>query len=222
MSTFAGKAIKYFLSLESPTDLPENIITINPYKKPEVQTVVGQFFNKFYNDSKNRLFVYGINPGRFGGGLTGIAFTDPVALSEDCEIINNLGTRRELSSRFIYTLIHEFGGAQKFFGQVYLTALYPLAILKDGKNYNYYDNPALYMALRKHIENSIKEQRKLGARKDIAISLGKRNAKYLKKINNEHGFFNEIRVLDHPRYIMQYKLKHMDKYLKDYLSAMGN
>jgi hypothetical protein len=222
MSTFAYKAIKYFLSLKSPADLPENIITINPFLKPEVQIVVRRFFNKYFNDSKNRLFVYGINPGRFGGGLTGISFTDPVALREDCGIKNNLGTRRELSSKFVYTLISEFGGAQKFFKQFYLTALYPLAILRNGKNYNYYDRHDLYKALIQHIENSIKEQLQLGARRDIALSLGKKNAMLLKEINDEYGFFNEIRTLDHPRYIMQYKLKYLNKYLKDYLSAMGS
>jgi len=222
MSTFAEKAIKYFLSLKAPANLPENIVAINPYQESEVKTAVKHFFKKYFSDSKNRLFVFGINPGRFGGGLTGIAFTDPVALSEECGIKNNLGTRRELSSKFVYNLIGEFGGAQKFFGQVYLTALYPLAILRDGKNYNYYDHPALYRALKKHIEGSIREQLKFRARNDIAISLGKKNARYLREINDEHKFFNEIRVLDHPRYIMQYKLKHMDKYLKDYLSAMSS
>jgi hypothetical protein len=60
-----------------------------------------------------------------------------------------------------------------------------------------------------------------GARKDFAISLGQKNAIFLKEINNEYNFFNEIRVLDHPRYIMQYKLKRLKKYLKDYLSAIS-
>jgi hypothetical protein len=222
MSTFADRVIKYFLGLKAPTSLPENINTINPFQNPEVQIVVKGFFNKYFNDSKNRLFVYGINPGRFGGGLTGISFTDPVALEEDCGIKNDLGTRRELSSKFIYILINEFGGTQRFFEQFYLTALYPLAILRNGKNYNYYDGAALYKALKPHIIIAIKEQIKFGARKDIVISLGKKNALYLKEINAEYNFFNKIRVLDHPRYIMQYKLKHLNKYLGDYLSVMSN
>ena len=222
MITFADKAIKYFLNLKSPAGLPENIHAINPFQKLEVQTVVEKFFNKYFNDSKSRLFVFGINPGRFGGGLTGIAFTDPVALREECGIKNDLGNRRELSSKFIYQLISEFGGVRKFFVRFYLTALYPLAILSGGKNYNYYDQPDLYEALKPHIKNAIQEQLMFGARKDIAISLGKKNAKFLKEINAEYQFFDEIRVLDHPRYIMQYKLKHLSKYMKYYLSVMGN
>lgn len=221
MITFADKAIKYFLNLKSPAGLPENIHAINPFQKPEVQTVVEKFFNKYFNDSKSRLFVFGINPGRFGGGLTGIAFTDPVALREECGIKNDLGIRRELSSKFIYQLISEFGGVRKFFVRFYLTALYPLAILSGGKNYNYYDQRDLYETLKPHIKNAIQEQLKFGARKDIAISLGKKNAKFLKEINAEYQFFDEIRVLDHPRYIMQYKLKHLSKYMEYYLSVMG-
>jgi len=221
MGTFADKAIKYFLNLKSPAGLPENIHAINPFQKLEVQTVVEKFFNKYFNDSKSRLFVFGINPGRFGGGLTGIAFTDPVALREECGIKNDLGNRRELSSKFIYQLISEFGGVRKFFGRFYLTALYPLAILKNGNNHNYYDQQDLYEALKPYIKNAVEEQLMFGARKDIAISLGKKNAKFLKEINAEYQFFDEIKVLDHPRYIMQYKLKHLSEYLDEYLSVMG-
>ena len=111
---------------------------------------------------------------------------------------------------------------RKFFGRFYLTALYPLAILKDGNNHNYYDQPNLYKVLKPHIKNAIKEQLKFGARKDIAISLGKKNAIFLNEINAECHFFDEIKVLDHPRYIMQYKLRYLSGYLEDYLSVLGN
>ena len=220
MNTFADKAIKCFLSLKSHSILQKNIKSINPYLKPEVQSATKHFFNKYFNDSKERLFVFGINPGRFGGGLTGISFTDPVALREECGIKNNLGNKRELSSKFIYQLINEFGGANKFFSKVYLTALYPLAILRNGKNYNYYDDAALYKTLKPHIIHSVKEQLTFGARKDIAISLGKKNAKLFIDINTEYNLFRTIRVLDHPRYIMQYKLKWLREYLDEYLSVM--
>ena len=220
MNTFAYKAIKYFLKLNSHPDLPEKINSINPYLNPEVQSATKQFFNKYFNDSKKRVYVFGINPGRLGGGLTGISFTDPVALREECGIKNNLGNKRELSSKFIYLLINELGGAQKFFSKFYLTAMYPLAILRNGKNYNYYDNASLYKILKPHITYSVKEQLAFGARKDIAISLGKKNATFLAEINTEYNLFGKVRVLDHPRFIMQYKLKQLREYLTEYLSVM--
>ena len=93
-----------------------------------------QFYNRFYNDTNKRIYLIGINPGRFGGGTTGIAFTDPINLQVKCEIENKFAKKQELSSDFIYKLIDEFGGVENFFSKFYLTALYPLALIKDGKN----------------------------------------------------------------------------------------
>jgi Uracil DNA glycosylase superfamily len=219
-TTFADKAIKYFTGIKFSEVIPKNIGILNPYETKEVKDAVKLFFRKYFDDNKKRVFVFGINPGRFGGGLTGISFTDPVALREECGIENNLGDRKELSSKFIYKMIKEYGGVKKFYSKTFITALYPLAIIKDGKNYNYYDNIKLYEALKKQIVLTIKEQLKFGADKKFAVCLGKKNAKYFNEINIEHNFFEEIRVLDHPRYIMQYKLKMVDHYLAEYMKAL--
>ena len=166
--------------------------------------------------------MIGINPGRFGGGLTGIAFTDPVALRENCGIENNLGNRKELSSKFIYTVAEIFGGADMFFSRVFLTALYPFAIIKDGKNYNYYDEKSLANTLKDEIVKTVKSQIEFGARKDFAILLGKKNAEHFFHINEKHKFFEKIFILEHPRYIMQYKLKQLDSYVKKYINTINN
>ena len=222
MSTFANKAIKYFLSLRTTTDFALNIQILNPYEMKEVKRIVSIFFKKYFDDRKKRTFVFGINPGRFGGGLTGIAFTDPVALREECDIKNNLGDKKELSSKFIYNMIDQYGGVNKFYSEFFISALYPLTIIKDGKNYNYYDEKPLCRSLKSHLISAIEEQTKFGANKKFAVCLGKKNANYFNAINKEYNFFDEIRVLDHPRYIMQYKLKQLDKYLYEYLSVLKN
>ena len=218
--SFANRAIKYFSTIHTPETLPGNINFINPYKMKNVCFVVNQFYNKFFSDNCKRIFVWGINPGRFGGGLTGISFTDPVALSEHCGISNMLGKKRELSSKFIYRVIDEYGGVKKFYSNMFLTALFPLAIIKEGKNYNYYDKKSLYEFLRPHIVTSVKRQIQFGAVKEFAVCLGKRNAKYLSEINDEYNFFDDLRVLDHPRYIMQYRLKQADDYIKKYIKNL--
>jgi hypothetical protein len=100
--SFADKAIKYFLNLDSSLQLPASISLVNPYQNPDVRKIVTAFYNKFYNDNNERVFILGINPGRFGGGLTGISFTDPVALRNACGIENNYGNKKELSSEFIF------------------------------------------------------------------------------------------------------------------------
>lgn len=220
--SFTSKAIKYFSNLNPPKKRIGVVEIINPWAKAEVKNVINPYFNKYYNDNDKRIFVLGINPGRFGAGLTGISFTDPVALRESCRIENSLGNRKELSSKFIYSVVDEFGGAKKIFSKIFLTALYSFALVKDGKNYNYYDDKSLAEKLKPEIVQTIKTQIEFGARRDFTIILGKKNADYFLPINEEHKFFKQIAVLEHPRYIMQYRLKKIDNYIKKYLDAINN
>lgn len=219
--SFASKTIKYFCKLEASVKSLNGIEIINPYNSDEVKSVVKKFFRKYYDDSNERIFIIGINPGRFGGGLTGISFTDPVALREHCGIENNLGNKKELSSKFIYSLANKFGGTEKFFSNVFLTALYPFALIKDGKNFNYYDDKNVSKILSEDIIKNIEFQISFGARNDFAILLGKKNAEYFSTINNKHKFFREIIMVEHPRYIMQYKLKNIDYYINKYFNAIN-
>ncbi|NWG29664.1 MAG: DUF4918 family protein [Ignavibacteriaceae bacterium] len=220
--SFSDKAIDYFCKLKLPKATSGSIKIINPYESAGTKSIIRKFYSKFYNDDDDRIFIIGINPGRFGGGLTGISFTDPVALREHCLIENNFGNRKELSSTFVYSVAKHFGGTKKFFSRVFLTALYPFAITKEGKNYNYYDEISLFNLLRIEIVKNISKQVGFGASRELAVLLGKKNADYFLPINEEHKFFKRIIVLEHPRYIMQYKLKQIDKYVKKYLEAINN
>lgn len=222
MSTFADKAISYFIKLKVPTRLPSEVQILNPYENDNVKSAVKEFYQKFYNDERKRVYILGINPGRFGGGLTGISFTDPVALRKYCGVDNQLGNKEELSSKFIYEVINHFGGVKKFFLNFFLSAIYPLALIKDEKNYNYYDDKKIFLFLKSHLISSLKKQIKFGADRRIVICLGKKNAKYLKIINDELDLFDIIKVLDHPRYIMQYRKKKIDYYINQYLSVLNN
>lgn len=221
MLPFAAKAIKYFSKIKTPAKLPSGVQILNPYEKDEVQSAVKEFFQKFYNDDRKRIFILGINPGRFGGGLTGISFTDPVALKKYCGIDNQLGNREELSSKFVYQVINHFGGVKKFFKDFYLSAIYSLALMKDGKNYNYYDSKELFAFLKPHLALVLKEQIKFGANQRVVICLGKKNAEYLKILNDELFLFNKIEVLNHPRFIMQYRRKKIELYLEKYVEVFG-
>lgn len=220
--TFARKAVDYFFNLKASGNLPKEIQIMNPFEKADVKEVIQKFYNKYFSDSNKRYFVLGINPGRFGGGLTGLSFTDPAALRMYCGIGNDLGSQAELSSRFVYMFINSYGGVEKFFSKFYLSALYPFAIIKDGKNYNFYDNMDLLKAIKPEIISSIKQQMEFGAERKAVICFGKKNEKYLKEINDRYNFFDRILTLDHPRYIMQYKLKSLDKYLEKYNSVFSS
>ena len=141
--TFAEKAVNFYKNIEAPQEQKNRVSFMNPYKDNTVQTILQRFFEKFYNDTNKRTFLIGINPGRFGGGLTGIAFTDPINLEEKCGIKNGIPKKPELSSRFIYELIDNYGGAEKFYSDFFITAMFPFALIKDGKNYNYYDSQSV-------------------------------------------------------------------------------
>lgn len=217
---FGQKAVKYFLELNFNQALPGKIKIVNPYINPDVKKAVAEFFSKYYDDSKGRTLIFGINPGRFGGGLTGISFTDPVELSESCKIKNNLGSTREISSQFIYKVISEYGGDKKFFPKFFLSALFPFALIKDGKNYNYYDDIVLQELLKPLIISNLYAHIEFGCRKDFAVCLGKKNFSFFNKLNEEHKFFDEVEVLEHPRYIMQYRRRQMDAYVESYIRTL--
>ena len=218
--TFAQKAISYFLNLEMPSGLLKGITVLNPYENNSVKKIVTKIFLKYFDDSQKRIFILGINPGRFGGGITCISFTDPVALEAFCGIKNYFDKKTELSSKYVYSFIEQTGSVEEFYSRFYISALYPLALIKDGKNYNYYDDIRLYKAIRPGIIDALNKQFEFGASKKFAVCLGRKNYKFLSEINNEYNFFDQIAVLDHPRFIMQYRKKQLNYYLEQYVSVL--
>ena len=163
MSTFADKAIAYYQALTAPTNLPPGIGVMNPYQSPEVQQITAAFYTKFFSDTNPRVFVLGINPGRFGAGVTGISFTTPQNLRRYCGIDTDLRDTPELSSRFIYQVVDAFGGAASFYSQFFLTSLFPLALTKEGKNYNFYDDRATTESLWPAITETVRTQLTFGS-----------------------------------------------------------
>ncbi len=218
-STFAGRAINFFLNLPTPNYLPRNISALNPYLNDDVKSIVESFYKKYFFDNNKRILALGINPGRFGGGITGVSFTDPVALEIYCDIKNRFQKKKEISSAIMYNFINKFGGANDFYSKFFISPLYPLALIKDGLNYNYYDEKKLFNLLKPFIIETVKAHIEFGSSRDYVICLGRKNSIFFEEINKENNFFKRIIVLDHPRYIMQYKRKYLDKYLSEYLSA---
>lgn len=225
MKTFADNAIAYYNALEAPTNLPPGIGVMNPYKQPDVQQIVNSFYTRFFSDTNSRVFVLGINPGRFGAGVTGISFTTPQNLRRFCGIDNTLRDTPELSSRFIYQVVDAFGGAEAFYSRFFLSSLFPLALTKDGRNggplnYNFYDDRATTEALWPAITREVKTQIGFGCDRRVAVCLGRKNETYLRRLNEQQHFFDRIVTLAHPRYILQYKLKSAPEYLEQYITTL--
>ncbi len=214
--TFAKRAFRFYKGLTAPR-APRGVVVMNPYTDVRVRGQVQQFLDKYFDDNRSRTLVLGINPGRFGAGITGVTFTDPIALAERCGIANDLPRVPELSSVFVYQFIERFGGPRKFYRRFFLTAVCPLGFTRNGINLNYYDDPALARRLSPFIVDSIQRQIALGARTDRAIVLGVgKNLRFLQELNAAHGFFLELVALEHPRWVMQYRRRQLDRYLAKY------
>lgn len=214
--TFGSRVIDFYEHL-APPRLRSGVKALFPFRDPVVRHCLTTFYTKFFGDAAPRVFLIGINPGRFGGGATGIPFTDPVSLERQCGIANPFPKRRELSAEFIEALIDRFGGASKFYGSFFITAASPVGFTRDGKNYNYYDDPKLLEALRPFVINCLRTQLDFGARRDTAVVLGTgRNYTLLSRLNDEHRFFGSLLMLEHPRFIMQYRRPHMKRFLDKY------
>ncbi len=218
--TFAERAVPYYHTLRAPANLPPGLGVMNPYAQPDVQRIVTEFYINFYSDSRPRVFVLGINPGRFGAGVTGISFTTPQNLRRYCGIENTLPDTPELSSRFIYQVVEAFGGAQAFYGRFFLSSLFPLALTKDGRNYNFYDDRATTDALWPAITDTVRTQTGFGYDRRVAVCLGRKNETYLRRLNEQQNFFDRIVTLEHPRYILQYKAKSVATYLEQYITTL--
>lgn len=199
-------------------DLPEQVSVIHPYRSPEVMDVLKKFCDKFYGTDTKRTLILGINSGRFGAGVTGIPFTDPINLETKCNIPHNFPLRHELSSKFIYEMIDAYGGPAKFYNNFLLNAVCPVGFLNGKINYNYYDSPALLKATEPFIKQSLIAHATWNTSNTV-ISLGKKNAEALAYFNKELKLFTKIVTLEHPRYIMQYKLKLRGEYIQRYLEV---
>ncbi|MFN3344057.1 MAG: uracil-DNA glycosylase family protein [Chloroherpetonaceae bacterium] len=221
MSTFADKAIPFFQSLRLDARLPKAIEVMNPYRDVATLNIVKAFFQKFYADNNPRVFLWGINPGRFGGGLTGIPFTDPFALTHYLEIPHDISGKRELSSEFVYRVVEAWGGAKKFYGAFYINSLSPLGFTRLGKNYNFYDDEALMKASEPFIVRCISAQIQFGAKRNTAICLGTGKLyEVFSRLNDAHHFFQTIVPIEHPRFIMQYRRKQMENFVEKYIATL--
>src|SRR5476649_420422 len=204
--TFADKIISFNKQLvyTGPT-LPPGIRIMNPFKEFEqTMEIANTFYHKYCNDDEARYLILGINPGRFGGGLTGIPFTDPKRLVTECNIDYKGKAAHEPSSVFVYEVIHAYGGVEAFYKKFYINSLCPLGFTKaDGngqeKNYNYYDSKELQTTVTGFIIDNINKQIALGGNTDVCFCFGTgKNESFLRRLNNEHGFFRKIIALEHP------------------------
>jgi hypothetical protein len=220
-TSLADRILTFLGALTITSPLPRGVKVLNPYHEPSVMQLCQQFYHSYYHDNSIRRVIIGINPGRLGGGLTGIPFTDPVHLEKYCHIKNSLQKKTELSSTFIYEMIAAYGGPEKFYSKFYFSSVSPLGFTKEEKNLNYYDDARLQKKLMPFILTCLRAQLDIGIDRSVAYCLGEgENFKFLNQLNEEHQFFKKIIPLAHPRFILQYKSKSKQEYIERYLEAL--
>lgn len=221
----ADKVIAFNRELQYTGELPEGFQVLNPFlENPETMQVMETFYRKYYNDTNQRRFIIGINPSRHGAGVTGVPFTDTKRLESVCGITMHSAYTHEVSSWFMYDMIKAYGGADKFYSQFYINSPFPLAIIRATKernwlNANYYDDKKLFEMVKGFMITSLKKHIEIGLDTSEVYILGKKNADFIHKLNKEEKLFNRMTVLEHPRYIQQYKSKEKELYIDKYLLA---
>ncbi|MFL5809911.1 MAG: uracil-DNA glycosylase family protein [Flavisolibacter sp.] len=221
MTNWDEQLISFYNNLNPPQDLPGNINWLFPQKDPAVMKVVSQFLHKYYHDNKPRKLMLGINPGRFGAGVTGVNFTAPKQLETYCSIEHHFKKQTELSAEFIYEMIEGYGGVSKFYDDFFIGSVCPLGFVQNGKNLNYYDDKLLLAAVEPFIIRNLQTLINMNIDGRICFSIGgEKNYKYLVSLNKRFGWFQNIVALPHPRFIMQYRRKQKEEFIQRYLELI--
>lgn len=229
MTTFADKVIQFNQNLHFTGTLPPGVNILNPFREDEnILPVSAAFYRKYYNDQNFRHMILGINPGRFGGGVTGVPFTDPKRLKQECHLPYPGKETHEPSSVFVYEVVNAYGGPEAFYRHFYINSVCPLGFTATGKNgkevnYNYYDSKELTAAVYDFVVASIQQQINFGIHTDVCFCFGTgKNEKFMRQLNEQHQFFGRVVALEHPRFVMQYKARSKQVYIDKYLSAFNS
>ncbi len=207
--------------MQIPDIIDRRVEVMLPFQDKTVRKINLEFYRKYYTDNRERIFLIGINPGRFGGGVTGIPFTDPVNLLNKLLIKNTFQQKHELSSQFIYRVIDGIGGVEKFFRNFYLTAVSPVGFVSKNKNVNYYEVREIKDDWEMFFKKCLDTQISAGGRKDIAFILGMgENKKYFEKFNDKYRFFEKLIAFPHPRWVMQYRFRQKQEFIDQYVSNL--
>ena len=88
-------------------------------------------------------------------------------------------------------------------------------------NINFYDDVALNRSIVPFVISSLRTQHKAGLLADRCIILGTGKLKTFSEREVRHAMgYKNIVYLEHPRFIMQYRRKHIQMYVDKYVDAI--
>ena len=217
--TFVTRVIEFYENFAVPPGLPSDLSLTNPYQDDNRRAAINSYYSKYFDDDKFRHHILGINPSRMNATATGIHYTDGFALQNYCDIGNSFSKSRELTSDFFYRVVIAVGGPEKFFGRVFPWAMMPVTVTKKGNYANYYANDVVE-DLSKLVENNVHWTSKLPSTGRLVILGSGENKKFFQKLSGAPFGYNEVRVLPHPRWIMQYNHSKLNIYVDEYIDAL--
>lgn len=212
-------------------ELFDNYSISNPFNdknREQIKEITNVFYKKYYNDNNKRYLILGSSPARKGTATTGIPFEDASHLYKETGIMIDNFYINKSSSDFLYDVMEQYGGCEKFYKDFFMSFVCPLGIVNVNSkgnmvNSNYYENKKLENVLYNFIIDSLKKQISFGIDTSICYCIGSgENFKFLTKINERYKFFDKIIALEHPRFIMQYNSKDRNKYLDKYMNAFNH
>jgi len=216
-NTFAERVLNFYEN--NPGWASGDMVITSPWTEPDRRNAITEFYQKFFSDNQSRTYVLGINPGRFNATSTGIPYTDGQALECTYGIANPFSKSREMVATFIEKVVIAYGGSEAFYSEHYAGAVFPFEVLVRGEYRNYYEAD-VWENLRSAILDCLKKMAGFGSNRRVVILGSADNKRYFDELNAEVGLFEVAGVLDHPRYIMQYKRDHVDDYVASYVDVL--
>lgn len=214
-----NEVINFYKNFAPPPHLPADLELVNPYEHAERSEAIEAFYAKFFDDNNVRVHILGINPSRMNQTATGVNYTDGFALEEYCGIHNNFSKNRELTSNFFYKVVQAMGGASDFFARVFPWAMMPVTVTKKSNYANYYGNDVVE-DLKDLVEENVRWTSKLPSTGKLVILGSGENHKFFEEMQGSPFGYNEVRVVPHPRWVMQYNSSKLDHYIDQYVDAL--
>lgn len=213
------KVIEFYQNFAPPAELPADVELINPYDGADRRAAIEAFYAKFFDDGDVRVHILGINPSRMHPTATGVNYTDGYALNEYCGIENSFAQNRELTSDFFYRVVQAMGGATPFFGRVFPWAMMPVTVTKKGNYANYYGNDVVE-DLKGLVEDNVRWTSRLPSTGRLVILGSGENQKFFDNMQGSPFGYNDVRVVPHPRWVLQYNRSKVDQYIEQYVDAL--
>lgn len=214
------EVVRFYESPPFSLNVGNQLTVHNPFDDANRAQAIKDFCRKFYDDSETRTHLLGINPSRLTASSTGVNYTDGFALEEHCGIANEFSKSRELTSRFFYNVVENMGGASAFYNGVFAWATMPLPVTREGSYINYYEADAVDRLMPIIVANIEWLKGKIPSNGRAVILGTGDNKKMLERLAGFPFGYDRVDYLPHPRWVMQYKSAHLDKYVEMYANAL--